>query len=367
VVPDAPLLKDFVDRDSVVPIAAAVAAATRGVDADEIVAGIFDDEWQGRALKERIRRIAITVRSHLPDDYVAALAIMRRAAGNVEAGSMAVWSFNDFVEEYGVDYPDVSLRALEQFTRLASAEFAVRPFVKRYPERMAVQMLDWAHDHDPLVRRLASEGYRPRLPWGMGVPALKRDPAPVLSVLEVLRQDPSETVRRSIANNLNDISKDHPGLVVRTLREWSDGTPEMNALTKHALRTLLKRGHAGALGLLGFSNEPEVELHDLSVAPSPVPVGGSVYLRFGVKSLSEKPQQLMIDYAVEFQNASGKGSRKVFKGKVAALDAGASVVVRRKISLKPMTTRRIFPGVHVVAVQVNGVVLGSARFDVTLP
>lgn len=362
--PDAPLLKDFIDRAAVVPIVVAVAGATRGVDADAIVAGIFDESWEGRALKARIRHIATTVRSHLPDDYAAALVIMRRAAGRVEAGSMAVWSFNDFVEEFGVEYPEVSLPALEQFTKLASAEFAVRPFIRRYPELMAAQMLAWAHDHDPLVRRLASEGYRPRLPWGMGVPELKHDPTPVLSVLSVLRQDSSETVRRSVANNLNDISKDHPDLVVGTLGEWSDGTPEMEALTKHAIRTLLKRGHAGSLGLLGFSTEPDVEVYGVIVEPSTIPIGGSVLLRFSVKSLSEGRQELMIDYAVEFQNASGKGSRKVFKGKVVGLEGGAVVVIRRKISLKPMTTRRVFPGAHEIEVQVNGVVLGSARFDV---
>jgi 3-methyladenine DNA glycosylase AlkC len=290
---------------------------------------------------------------------------MRRAAQKVDVGSMAAWSFNDFVEEFGVDAPDLSLPALQQFTKLASAEFAVRPFIDRYPERMAVQMLDWAHDRDPLVRRLASEGYRPRLPWGMGLPEVKRDPAPLMPVLATLRHDSSEDVRRSVANNLNDISKDHPDLVTRVLEEWSDGTPEMEALTKHALRTLLKRGDAAALGLLGFSAEPVVAAIEVTVAPTSVPVGGSVQLQFGVRSLSQQPQRLMIDYAVKFQNASKTGSRKVFKGKVVGLEGGAVVLMRRKINLKPLTTRRIFPGRHEVEIQVNGLVLGAAGFDVT--
>lgn len=362
--PDAPLLKDFIDRDSVTVVVRAVTDTTQDIDPDEILAEIFDDGWEGRALKARIRHIAVTIRARLPADYPTALAIMCRAGLEVEAGSFAAWSFNDFVEEFGVDHPDLSLPALEQFTKLASAEFAVRPFIRRYPERMAAQMLNWADDGDPLVRRLASEGYRPRLPWGMGVPELKRDPAPILPVLEKLRLDPSEDVRRSVANNLNDISKDHPDLVVRILNDWSDGSSDTRALTRHALRTLLKRGHGGALGLLGFSTQPMLGVGQISIEPASVAIGGSVHLEFSVKSLARTPQWLMIDYAVEYQNASRTGSRKVFKGKVVELAGGASVSVRRKISLKPMTTRRIFPGGHVVEVQVNGSVLGAARFEV---
>lgn len=361
---DAPLLKDFVDRESVTAIVAAVADVASGVDTSEIVDEIFDEDWEGRALKARIRHIAVTIRSHLPVDYPTALEIMRRAGHKVEAGTMAVWSLNDFVEEFGVGYPDLSLPALEQFTKLASAEFAVRPFIERYPERMAAQMLAWADDDDPLVRRLASEGYRPRLPWGMGVPDLKRDPTSILPVLEKLRLDPSEDVRRSVANNLNDISKDHPELVTRILDDWSDGSPETVALTKHALRTLLKRGHGGALGLLGFSTQPILEVDRVSIEPSSVAIGGSVHLEFSVMSRASTPQWLMIDYAVEYQSASGTGSRKVFKGKVVELAGGASVIVRRKISLKQMTTRRIFPGGHVVEIQVNGNVLGVGQFEV---
>lgn len=361
---DPPLLKDFVDRASVEAVVAAVAAEASDLDATAIVDTIFDEAWETRALKQRIRHVAVSIRSFLPDDYGAALAVMRRAGEKVEGGWMSVWAFNDFVEEYGVDDPDISLPALEQFTKLASAEFAVRPFIKRYPDRMAAQMLLWAHDPDPLVRRLASEGYRPRLPWGMGIPQLKEDPSPILPVLAALRADPSEDVRRSVANNLNDISKDHPDLTVELLADWLDGTPQMLALIKHGLRTLVKRGHSGALDLLGFSADPQVVVAAIAVEPPSAPIGDAVHLELAVQSTAAHPQPLMIDYAVVFQNASGTGSRKVFKGKVADLEPGESLRLRRKINLQPMTTRRIFPGVHVVEIQVNGAILGTARFDV---
>ena len=362
---DAPLLKDFVDRDSVVAIAEAVASVAPGVNPSRIVTAVFDDDWEERALKQRIRHIAVSVRAYLPDDYPSALAIMRQAAEQVETGWMSIWAFNDFVEEYGVEDPDLSLPALEQFTKLASAEFAVRPFIKQYPERMADQMLQWARHADPLVRRLASEGFRPRLPWGMGIAALKADPTPILPVLELLRNDPSEDVRRSVANNLNDISKDHPDVVVSLLREWGGDTPEAEALRTHALRTLLKQGNPDALLVLGFSASPGVTVTDVAIDPAAAPVGGSVFLEFTVVSTADRLQPVMIDYAVTFQNKSGTGSRKVFKGVVTELDGRDSTTLRRKINLAPQTTRQIFPGPHGVEIQVNGAVLAGARFDVT--
>ena len=362
---DAPLLKDLVDRPSVAAIAAAVAAVSDDVDPAAIVAGVFDAAWEERALKQRIRHIAVTVRGVLPGSYAAALAVLRKAGERVESGSLSVWCFNHFVEEFGVDDPELSLPALTQFTKLASAEFAVRPFIERYPDRMAAQMLEWAHSDDSDVRRLASEGYRPRLPWGMGIPALKRDPSPILTVLEVLYRDSSEVVRRSVANNMNDISKDHPDLVVEVLSGWDDGSAETAALIKHALRSLLKQGHPAALGVLGFSAEPEVSVAAVAVVPATAAVGESVHLEFSVISTGQGSQPVMIDYAVLFQNISGKGSRKVFKGKIAQLGAGESVSMRRKVSLRQMTTRRIVPGPHAVEIQVNGVVLASVGFAVT--
>lgn len=361
---DAPLLKDFIDRESVEAIVDSIAAVAPGVPSQQIVRDVFDYEWEGRALKQRIRHIAVTIRGYLPAEYPEALAIMRDAAEIVKTGWMSVWAFNDFVEEYGVADPDISLPALEQFTKLASAEFAVRPFIERYPERMAQQMMAWSHDPDPLVRRLASEGYRPRLPWGMGIPSLKKDPGPIIPVLANLRDDPSEDVRRSVANNLNDISKDHPDVVVQLLNEWANDSAEMQSLTKHALRTLLKKGDAGALELLGFPAEPAVHVIVLGVDPASVSVGGSVGFEVQLGSSSREVQQLMIDYAVIYQTSSGAPSRKVFKGSVVQLKPAETVSIKRKVSLAQRTTRRIFPGPHEVEVQVNGVVLGSVQFDV---
>jgi 3-methyladenine DNA glycosylase AlkC len=359
---DPPLLKDLVDRDSIAGIGEAIAGVTSGFDTAAFLGDVFDDSWEERALKQRIRHVAVCIHDGLDGEYAQKLAVLRRATADLPVTGIPVWCFNDFVEEYGVEYPDLSLPALEQFTRLASSEFAVRPFIDRYPERMAAQMLAWAESDDAAVRRLASEGFRPRLPWGIGLPAIKGDPTPVLAVLDRLRNDPDEVVRRSVANNLNDISKDHPDVTVAALRRWGDTTPA--SVRKHALRTLLKQGHRDAMELLGFVKNADVVVADIDVSPPIGKMGGSVHVEFRVQSRSDAPQPVMVDYAVVFQNVSGSGSRKVFKGVTAELGSGDEISLRRKISLQQMSTRRILPGKHVVEAQVNGVVLATVDFDV---
>ncbi len=359
---DPPLLKDLVDAASVEGIGEAIAGVAREFDVASFTEAVFDDSWDGRALKQRIRHIAVCIHDRLDGDYSAKLEVLRAAVGDLSVTGIPVWCFNDFVEEYGVESPDLSLPALEQFTRLASSEFAVRPFIRRYPDRMAGQMLEWATNDDPAVRRLATEGYRPRLPWGMGIPAIKQDPSPVIAVLDVLRNDPDEVVRRSVANNLNDISKDHPDLAVAVLDRWGESTPP--SLRKHALRTLLKQGHAAAMEMLGFARGADVTVDAMAVSPNVGKVGESVHVEFLVRSRSDAAQSVMVDYAVVYQNASGTGSRKVFKGLTAELGAREEIHIRRKISLQQMTTRRILPGEHTVEAQVNGVVHESVVFDV---
>jgi 3-methyladenine DNA glycosylase AlkC len=362
---DQILLKDFIDVPSVTKLAVAVASVRPDAVADAIVARVFDAEWPERELKQRIRHIAAVLRQYLPPDFPVALAVLRRAATGADELGFTAMAFNDFVEAFGVEYPGASLAALEQFTTLVSAEFAVRPFIERYPDLLFAQLLTWTRHEDWRVRRLASEGSRPRLPWGIGLRSLQHDPSPILPVLSALRSDPSEDVRRSVANSLNDISKDHPDVVVEVLRSWQDGSSETNTLTKHALRTLLKKGHPGALGLLGFSAEPDAAIREAKVEPPSTPIGGSVQLSFEVVATGQASQLLMIDYAVEFQNVSGTGSRKVFKGKVVELAGGDHVAMRRKISLRPMSTRAILPGPHFVEIQVNGSVFERLGFEVT--
>ena len=357
------LLKDLFNPDTIGIVAEAVAAESSGFDRRAFLAAVFDDGWESRELKERMRHTTECLRAALPGDYEDALVVLVRAGPHTADAGFPAMVMSDFVEVYGLDNFEPSVAALAVFTRTVSAEFAVRPFLVRYPEATLDQMMEWAQSDDPALRRLASEGTRPRLPWGMALKQYQADPAPIVPLLESLRHDPSEDVRRSVANNLNDIAKDHPDLVVEVLSDWQDGSDEVADITKHALRILIKKGHPGALELLGFTPDPEVVVDDLQVAPDPGVVGKKVSVSFSVHSTGTASQPIVIDGVVHFARPTGVGT-KVFKWKTAELEPGASLAVKRSVSLQQMSTRRVHPGTHAVEIQVNGTRLGRVEFEV---
>jgi hypothetical protein len=197
---------------------------------------------------------------------------------------------------------------------------------------------------------------------------LVEDPSPILPILEALKNDPREEVRRSVANNLNDISKDHPDLVVSTLKDWQkpDDT-ERSRLIKHALRTLLKAGHPDALELLGFSSQPEIQVKKVQVEPSTIALGGEVTFSFDIKSLGKESQKLMVDYVVHFMKANGKHTPKVFKLKQIILEPGELVSIKRKHGFQPISTRKYYPGIHYLQPQINGKMYHKARLEILPP
>lgn len=357
------LLKDFFNPASIGVIADAVHKAEPRFDRRAFLDSVFDGDWEGRELKQRMRHVAQSLRDALTEDYRSALSVLVDAATDAKEAGFAAMVFSDFVEAFGVHDFEASVAALEVFTKNVSAEFAVRPFLIAYPVRMLDQMLVWAVDENAAVRRLASEGTRPRLPWGIALKSYQADPTPLFPLLETLCHDPSGDVRRSVANSLNDISKEHPDLVVDLLARWQDGSEEVAEITKHALRTLLKQGHAGALSLLGFNPDPNVEVLDLKVDQCSVQVGGKVSVSFTVRSTSHEHQSVMIDGAVEYARARGT-STKVFKWKTTELGPGEDLSISRSISLRPTSTRRVIPGAHGCQIQVNGTRLARIDFEV---
>ena len=358
------LVKNFFDTTTVGVLADGVAAEFPRFDRDGFTAGVFDAQWSDREFKERLRHVTVVLAAHLPGAYPDAVAVLRSANHHFAAAGLAALVCSDFVEAYGLDDYDTSIPALGEFTTVMSAEFAVRPFILRYPERMYPQLMEWAHSADPAVRRLASEGSRPRLPWAMALPPLKADPSPVLPILAALRHDPSEDVRRSVANHLNDIAKDHPDVVINTLTEWQDGSPEVDGITRHGLRTLLKQGDPDALALLGYRSNPAVRVHDLRLEPAEVAIGGWTHLQFAISSTGHEPQRVMVDLVVYFQKAKGQLLPKVFKLKTAELAPAQTIELSRKLAFAHLSTRTIYPGPHAVEVQVNGSRLGRIDFDV---
>jgi 3-methyladenine DNA glycosylase AlkC len=348
---------------TVAGFATAIRAVYPAFDVEAFTARIFDDQWARRELKDRMRHVTTVAHAFLPADYHAALDVLKQAAPQLPPGFVAMVP-SDYVALYGLDDYEASIPALELFTQRISAEFAVRPFIVRYPERMMAQMLAWANHESADVRRLASEGSRPRLPWGIALPALKADPAPLIPILTKLKNDPSETVRRSVANNLNDISKDNPECVITLLRRWqAEGDYEtLRGMMQQALRTLIKAGNPAALELLGFGAKPAVAVRNLTVTPAVIPIDGTITFAFEIESLAETPQELVIDYVLHLARAGGKSTPKVFKLSKRTLKPGEVIQIVKKHSFRPITTRRYYAGRHAIQPKINGQLFDSADF-----
>jgi 3-methyladenine DNA glycosylase AlkC len=365
-------LKNIFSRPLLEGFAQTVNAVWKPFDQKDFLHRIFDAGWEQRELKQRMRHIAISLRAVLPDTYPAALEVVVNTTEKLLAERGESMAFDhcflpDFVEVFGAEDPGRSVPALAVITRWCSAEFAIRPFLLQYPERMYPQMLAWSAHGSEMVRRLASEGFRPRLPWGMGIPALKRDPSPILPVLEKLKADPSETVRRSVANNLNDISKDHPALALDIARRWHGQNPATDRLVRHALRGLLKKGHAEALAQFGFEQEVTgIVLENLS-APDTVALGGVLEFSFSVKNTAAEARQIRLEYGIDYLTGSGKISPKVFKIKEMRLAPGQAEMIKRHQRLTDFTTRKHYAGEHRLRILVNGKAVLEKGFTLNEP
>jgi 3-methyladenine DNA glycosylase AlkC len=329
-------------------------------------------------MKARAMQIADALEAVLPPDFDAACSIIEAAlAPPIEIDGVAsarqgaglagwiVWPLGEFVARRGIHHPERALRALHALTQRLTAEWAIRPLIVAHPVLAFDTLLAWTRDPSPHVRRLASEGSRPRLPWGLQLKSLIADPSPTLPILAALQDDSSDYVRRSVANHLNDIAKDHPQLVVDWVQRHLSGAPtERRALLAHASRTLIKHGHAGMLALWGAGSAFEGRC-TLAVTPKRVNVGDSVALTLTLRSTSTAAQALLIDYAVHHVKANGSTSAKVFKGWKLTLDGGESRVLTRQHSFKAVTTRRYHAGRHRFDVSINGAAAASARVELS--
>lgn len=350
-------------------IASRIAIVWPEFPADRFIADALDG-YELLGLMDRGRHIARVLRRHLPEDYAEALEILLRSVGDRPVrsegdGGMASFLYLPhvcFVAEFGLDDFRRSMDALYVLTQRFTGEFAIRPFIEHHERESLAVLRKWASDPDPHVRRLVSEGTRPRLPWAARLRRFQEDPAPVLDLLEMLRDDPELYVRRSVANNLNDIGKDHPDVLIEVARRWMEGaSEERRALVRHALRSLVKRGDPDALRILGFGDAADFAIADVRIAPEEVPAGGRVSISFNVRGTGPRARRLLVDLRVHYVKASGRASPRVFKLKSVELEPGGVASFRKSLSLADLTTRRHYAGRHRVEALVNGqaVPLGS--------
>lgn len=329
---------------------------------------IYDTEWEQRELKQRMRHITVVLKQHLYNAFDDNVQTILRLIAHLENQGIKEKTIEfmflpDFIEHYGLAHYDTSVKAMERISQFTSCEFAVRPFIITYPTKMIPQMQLWANHKHHMVRRLATEGCRPRLPWAMAIPSLKADPKPILPILELLKNDASETVRRSVANNLNDISKDHPNTVLTLAKKWQDQTQSTDWVIKHGCRTLLKQGHQEAMKLFGFGSVEKIKINQLKIKNPKVAIGGVLAFEFQLENTSETDTKIRIEYGIYYQKANGALAKKVFKISEKNYPKQSKTSITRKQSFKPITTRKFYVGKHQLSIIINGVEVEKTDFE----
>jgi 3-methyladenine DNA glycosylase AlkC len=317
-------------------------------------------------LLARIDLVADRLARTLPRPFPAAAEVLWRA---LDADTFTGWetmACGTFVAREGIDDPEVALPLLAGLTPRASSEFPVRVFIERHPEVTYAHLRRWATDPDEHVRRLVSEGTRPRLPWAPQLRGLIADPAPNLPLLDVLVDDPSPYVRRSVANHLNDITKDHPDVALDLACRWLPLGDGPAWVVRHGLRSLVKRGDPAALELLGVATTADVRLVGLSLDRPTLPIGDAVTFTVELELADTEagPADAVVDYRVHYVGARGVKAPKVFKLTRRRLVPGERVTITRRHRFEHVSIRRILPGPHTVDLQVNGRVLGAATVEV---
>lgn len=333
--------------------------------------GLEDLEMMARS-----EQISKALDRALPGDFEDQIAVLVAALHPTKTSELSDMETDDqgiagwavaplgaFIARNGMDDPRASLAALREMTMRFSAEFAVRPFIQNHPDVAMEHILTWSRDDNHHVRRLASEGSRPLLPWGIKLHDFVRDPSPMLPVLTRLRDDPSEYVRKSVANHLNDISKDHPDLISELAFDWLNDAPATRVkLVKHACRGLIKAGNPKALAAFGYG-APKLSNICLEI-PDQVSLGDRLDIQLSFRS--DAKQILLIDYVIHFMRANGKLSPKVFKWTEKKVAADQDILIEKSHAYKKVTTRKDYAGMQMLSVQINGQEIARKPFEFSL-
>ncbi len=370
--PMAEPLKDQFGPDVPEWIAAQLVTVDPSFDRDGFVARCLDG-FEDLELTPRARHISDALAEQLPDDREQALRIIVAALDeeNAEDELTGMEGFRYlpyvfFVADHGLDHFETAMEAQYELTKRFTAEFSIRAYLEHHPDATLARLQEWALDPNVHVRRLVSEGTRPRLPWAPRLRAFQEDPSPVLELLELLKDDPEEYVRRSVANNLNDIAKDHPELAVEAARRWwSDGDETRRKLIRHGLRTLVKQGDPAALEILGYSADSPIRVGPVVIEPQRVPIGGKVRIQLTLTNPGDADAGGLVDLRIHFVKANGTTRPKVFKGAEVVIGPDDEATIRKTVSIAQQSTRTHHPGTHRVEILLNGVAHPGGSFEVT--
>ena len=366
------LMKDGLGKDAINRIAMGLSASWPEFDSQgfkkSAITGIDKLE-----LKQRVQHLIAALHQFLPNDFCKAAEILSRVPESWNFGdpnnsirSFAAWPIIDYAAEYGLEEPEVSLDLLGKLTHLHTAEFAIRYFILRYPDLCFAKFDQWILLESEHIRRLVSEGTRPRLPWGIRLQPFCEDPSSVLPLLERLNKDPSDYVRRSVANNINDISKDNPDIAVTLCSNWMpEATKQTQWIIRHAMRSLIKSGRPDVFPLLGFTENPKLSIGHLELVKNQIKLGELLDFEVTITSKSNNKQRLAIDFAIHHQKANGQLSPKVFKWKETDLKPGETIQISKKHPMRKINTRKYYSGVHKVELIINGQEIKSLNFHLS--
>ncbi|MEN9444689.1 MAG: hypothetical protein RIS47_1579 [Bacteroidota bacterium] len=358
----ATLLKDkLLNPAQIHNFAQSIHQANHNFDPQKFTTTLLQTPWPTLELKQRMLKLTRTLAKFLPPDYPEALQILVASVGKYEG--FCNLCLCEFVSEYGLAHYDASIAALEIFTQHGTAEFAIRPFILTYPQTMQ-QLQSWTQHPSEHVRRLATEGCRPVLPWGIAIKQFQLDPSPILPIITALRHDTSQYVRRSVANNLNDISKTHPALVLQLAAQWIGHSPNTDRLVKHALRTLLKKGNLQAMALFNFAPAPTLSITEIQI-PQNVQIGDDLNFSFLITTEKGKTQKIRLEYRISFVRKNGSTHPKTFFISETEL-TDTSKLFSKKHSFRPISTRTYYPGTHQLEIVLNGQIHHKTTFELKL-
>lgn len=329
------------------------------IDPKAFSKAVMDQEWENLELKARTIHIAETFQKFLPYSYPEQIKLLMQVAPDFTGYAGTI--FPTFVELYGLEDSATSMAALENFTQYSTGEFAIRPFLNRSPD-LIEQLYEWSKSDNFHVRRLASEGCRPLLPWGMKLQQYVKDPSPILPILKTLRNDSEDYVYRSVANNLNDISKNQPEVVLDLCETWINESKTTKWVCKHALRTLLKKGNQRAMQLFGFGSIEELSIIHFELANEKIKIGAQSLLNIMVKN-NGASAKFRLEYAIGYLKKNGSHSEKVFQLRETELGENGQLEFDKKLDFKDLSTRKHYSGKHYICLKVNGIEVERLAFE----